>query len=116
MKQEFRKYRNKVIVNAFGKFDSIKEWKRYIYLLDQQKRLKIKNLRRQVRYEIIPKQVDKQGKVIERACHYVADFVYEREGKTIVEDVKSAITSPIATFSIKRKLMLYVHGIRINEV
>lgn len=116
MKQEMRKYRNKVIVNAFGRFDSIKEWKRYILLLDQQKRHLIQNLRRQVRYEIIPKQIDSQGKVVERACHYVADFVYERDGKTVVEDVKSAITSPIATFAIKRKLMLYVHGISINEV
>lgn len=66
----------------------------------------ITNLATQVRFELIPKQ---KG---ERACHYVADFVYKRDGKLVVEDCKGMRT-PI--YRIKRKLMLHVHGIEILE-
>lgn len=37
---------------------------------------------------------------------YIADFVYDREGETIVEDVKSAITSQKPSYIIKKKLLL----------
>ena len=54
------------------------------------------------------------GKVIEQAVVYYADFVYlTREGKRIVEDVKGVRTPD---FVIKRKLMLYIHKIKIKEV
>lgn len=115
MKRE-NKYRNTAIKNNFGRFDSIKEWKRYIYLLDLQKRGKIKNLKRQVSFELIPPQRNEKGKVVERACNYVADFTYIQDGKQVVEDVKSAITLSNATYIIKRKLLLFVHGIAIKEV
>lgn len=74
----------------------------------------IQNLRRQVRYELLPCQrID--GKVVERAVHYVADFVYEQDGVTVVEDTKSPATrTPV--YVIKRKLMLWRYGIRIREV
>jgi len=65
-------------------------------------------LRQQVKFELLPKQ---EG---ERAVHYVADFVYSvPQARTIVEDVKGIKTRD---YIIKRKLMLYVHGIRIKEV
>lgn len=76
----------------------------------------IRGLREQVRYELIPAQ---EG---ERACHYVADFVYEERGQQpdgalwwaiVVEDVKGVRT---AEYVIKRKLMLQAHGIRIREL
>lgn len=44
---------------------------------------------------------------------YLADFVYEKGSQTIVEDVKGMKTD---VYKIKRKLMLYFHGIRIKEV
>ena len=71
----------------------------------------IEDLQRQVRFELIPKQ---DG---ERACTYIADFVYidRKTGDTVVEDVKSPATRTEA-YRIKRKLMLYVHGIRIREI
>ena len=71
----------------------------------------IEDLQRQVRFELIPKQ---DG---ERACTYIADFVYidRKTGEKIVEDVKSPATRTEA-YRIKRKLMLYVHGIRIREI
>lgn len=84
----------------------------------------ISNLREQVSFELIPSQyatcgTDLKGhpvkKCIERACRYVADFVYtdNQTGQTIVEDTKGIRTKE---YIIKRKLMLYLHGIRIKEV
>ena len=72
----------------------------------------IQNLQRQVKYQLIPSQKI-AGKVVERACCYVADFVYEENGQTVVEDTKGFKTPE---YIIKRKLMLWVHGIRIREV
>lgn len=109
------KYRNTKISNVYGQFDSIKEWKRYIYLLDLQKKGIITELRRQVPFVLIPSQ--KEGKkVIERACTYIADFVYKKGSETIVEDTKSAITKANVTYIIKRKMMLFFHKIKIKEV
>lgn len=72
----------------------------------------IQHLRRQVKYELIPSQRI-AGKVVERACSYVADFVYQQDGQTVVEDTKGFKTPE---YIIKRKLMLWVHGIRIREI
>ena len=76
---------------------------------------KIENLGEQVKYEIIPRQKGPDGKVIERACHYIADFVYTdaATGMEIVEDCKGFRTPE---YVIKRKLMLCLHGIRVKEV
>lgn len=114
-REQVNKYHNKVINNVFGRFDSVKEFKRYIYLLSLLKRGKIKNLKRQVTFELIPSQKI-NGKVKERACTYVADFVYEQDGQQVVEDTKSAITSRHAAYIIKRKLMLFLYKIEIKEV
>ena len=94
-------------------FDSKKEAKRFMELELLVKNGAISNLQRQVKFELIPSQkID--GKVAERACSYVADFVYlDKEGNTIVEDTKGVKTKD---YIIKRKLMLWVHGIRIKEV
>jgi hypothetical protein len=73
----------------------------------------IRNLREQVSYELIPAQPP-----YEKACAYVADFVYDefiewRDGwREIAEDCKGYRTE---AYRIKRKLMLSVHGIRIRE-
>lgn len=93
-------------------FDSRKEADRYAELKLLERSGAIHNLRRQVRYELIPAQ-KKDGKTIERACHYIADFVYEENGKTVVEDVKGYRTKE---YVLKRKLMLQVHGIEVREV
>ena len=93
-------------------FDSRKEAQRYAELKLLERSGAIHNLRRQVRYELIPAQ-KKDGKTIERACHYIADFVYEENGKTVVEDVKGYRTKE---YVLKRKLMLQVHGIEVREV
>ena len=93
-------------------FDSKKEANRYAELKLLERSGAIHNLQRQVRYELIPAQ-KKDGKTVERACHYIADFVYEEDGKTVVEDVKGFRTKE---YVLKRKLMLQVHGIEVREV
>jgi hypothetical protein len=59
----------------------------------------------------------KRGKLLERECLYVADFVYtDATGETIVEDVKGYRGGQAySVFKIKRKLMLFIHGIKIHE-
>lgn len=104
----------KVVVDGIT-FDSKKEARRYQELLLLQDSGAISHLQRQVKYVLIPSQKDEQGKVIERECSYKADFVYFdiEANKTIVEDTKGFRTPE---YKIKRKLMLYVHNIRIKEV
>ena len=107
------KYHNKKV----GAFDSKKELKRYHELTLLEKAGHISDLRRQVTYELIPSQKGEDGKTIERPVKYIADFVYtdNRTGQTIVEDTKSPVTKT-KDYIIKRKLMLYIHGIRIKEI
>lgn len=95
-------------------FDSKKECQRYIELTLLQRAGHIRNLRRQVEYGLIPPQRGEDGKVIEKECKYVADFVYydNDTGCEVVEDSKGLRTRD---YIIKRKLMLYLHGIRILE-
>ena len=105
----------KVIVDGIP-FDSQKEANRWCELLLLLRAGSIRNLRRQVGFELIPAQ-RVNGKLAERAVRYVADFTYEqRKGdkwEPVVEDVKGYRTE---VYRIKKKLMLYVHGIRIVEV
>lgn len=108
------KYGNrKVIIDGIA-FDSVKEGRRYQELKLLVKANKIKDLQMQVKYVLIPSQRYK-GKVVERECSYVADFVYVdiETGETVVEDVKGYRTEK---YIIKRKLLLYKYGLRIKEV
>ena len=109
-------------------FDSAKEHRRWCGLRLLERAGKISNLQRQVTFELIPTQreestevykagpqkgLPKPGAVIEKPCSYVADFVYQQDGQTVVEDTKGFKTD---AYIIKRKLMLYIHGIRVKEV
>lgn len=99
------------------KFDSKKEAKRYVILKELEKTGMIRNLERQVIYSLIPTQRGADGKVIERECRYIADFRYEKNGKTVVEDVKGYRGGQAySLFKIKKKLMLYNYGIKVEEV
>ena len=93
-------------------FDSIKESRRYAELKLLEKGRKIKNLQRQVKYVLIPAEKNEEGKTVERELSYIADFVYEEDGKRIVEDVKGYRTQ---VYKIKRRLMKYIYGIDIKE-
>lgn len=114
MSYNWAKYNNQKITVNGQVFDSKKEANRYKELRLLEKAGEIYDLRRQVKFKLIPTQRDEAtGKVIERECSYRADFVYEEDGKTVVEDVKGFRTKE---YIIKRKLMLWRYGIRIMEV
>lgn len=118
------KYRNEKVTYMGIEFDSQLEANRYADLILMQRAGEITDLRRQVEYELIPCQREPDvvgprggrtpGKVIERAVSYIADFVYkDKQGNTVVEDTKGVKT---ADYTIKRKLMLWIHEIRIKEI
>lgn len=99
-------------------FDSKREARRYMDLWLMQRAGEISGLRTQVKYELIPKQAHKDG-TKERAIEYVADFVYEQGGETLVEDSKGFRDTSSAAyrlFVMKRKMMLYFYGITVREV
>lgn len=108
------KYNATRYIDGEERFDSKKEYLRWKQLKKEYDEGKIFMLERQVEFELIPRQKDEwTGKVLERACKYKADFVYRRDGVTIVEDVKGYKTE---VYKIKKKLMLYRYGIQIREV
>lgn len=105
------KYHNRKVTRDGETFDSVKEYRRFCELRLLEKAGAVTDLQRQVKFELIPAQrID--GKVVERACSYVADFVYMENGQQVVEDAKGMRTQE---YRLKRKLMLRVHGIRIRE-
>lgn len=120
----YRKYNAQKIVFNGEKFDSKKELQRYKQLLEMQEQGEIHSLARQVEFILIPNQrepstfskkgKEKLGKVIEHRIKYIADFVYiDKNNKYVVEDVKGIKTKE---YIIKRKLMLFVHNIKIKEI
>ena len=119
------KYGNQKITIDGETFDSKREALRWQELKLAESADAIRDLKRQVRFEVIPAQREpdergakggiKKGKTIERKVEYVADFTYidTQTGELVVEDTKGMRTPE---YIIKRKLMLQVHGIRIREV
>ena len=120
----YSKYKSKKTM-AFGiTFDSKKEADRYMVLKTLEAKKKIHDLKTQVKFILIPAQREEdtvgvrggriKGKLIERECAYIADFVYfTPDNVMVVEDTKGMRTPE---YIIKRKLLLYIHGIRIREV
>lgn len=107
------KYHSRKVTLDGMEFDSHREAKRYCELSLLQRAGEISDLRTQVRYILIPSQKKPSGGT-ERAVTYTADFVYrDKAGREIVEDAKGVRTQQ---YIIRRKLMLFVHGIEINEV
>lgn len=107
------KYHNNKVYAEGKKFDSQAEWRRYNELLMLQCVGDISKLRCQVKFHLLPEITDSEGRVLETAINYYADFVYEQDGKTVVEDVKGFRTPE---YRIKRHLMLWIHGIKIREI
>lgn len=116
-------------VSVLGKkFDSRRESARYLTLLELQNAGIICELELRKPFVLIPSQYEmtdevykrgphrgkrKPSKCIEKPVVYYADFCYKKDGATIVEDVKGKKT---ADYVIKRKMMLYVFGIKIQEI
>lgn len=116
--------RNKYGARRTGRHASQKEHDRAAQLQLMEAAGLISDLREQVSYQLLPSQYgtcgsDFKGKevrlLLERPLNYIADFVYRDNstGQTVVEDTKGFRTKE---YIIKRKLMLYIHGIRIKEI
>ncbi len=117
------KYKNKKILFRGESFDSIGERDRWIFLLSEQEAGRIRNLKRQERFDF-----HING---EQICYYLADFVYEelvkvrpkchpnqiRGGENnifyvwIVEDFKGVITD---VFTLKAKMFKATYGYDIK--
>ena len=110
------KYGNKKTIIRGLEFASKREAARYVELLAMQRAGEIYGLDCQSSFELIPAQVACSGKK-ERGVTYIADFSYRRrDGRRVVEDVKSPVTAKLPAYIIKRKLMLRVHGIEVVEI
>ena len=124
------KYGNRKVEADGIVFDSAREAARYKELKLAERAGAIRDLQRQVEFLLIPAQYEnlgetgkRRGKCLERACKYIADFVYTVEEKAIlpghrkfvmvVEDAKGVRTEG---YKIKKKLMLQKYGIQIREV
>lgn len=130
-KKEPNKYHAEKVTIDGEEFDSRKEARRWQDLRLLERAGEISDLRRQVKYTLIPTQreapiitktgKEKPGRVIEREAFYLADFQYidKRTGETVVEDVKGYRDPGGAgykVFVLKRKMMLFFYGIRVREV
>ena len=117
------KYQNKKTVVDGKVFDSRKEAARYKELKILESAGEISDLVCQQKFVLIHAQREpdvigvrggvKKGKLLEKEVSYIADFVYLRDGQTVVEDTKGFRTKD---YIIKRKMMLYFYGIKIEEI
>lgn len=110
---KWTKYGNRRTYVGDQLFDSKREAERWIQLNLMQKAGEIKDLSRQVPFELIPVVVNPETGHKERPTQYIADFTYWQDGKLVVEDAKGMRTRE---YMIKRKLMLWRYGIAIREV
>lgn len=125
----YRKYHNQKTEVCGIKFDSKKEANYYLLLKEREEKGEILNLKRQVKFELIPsiwreevKQLKTKTKIVRRciqkATSYIADFVYTDPAteEDVVIDVKSKVTRMNAEYRLKKKMMLAFKGIEIKEV
>lgn len=121
-----RKYGNRKTTVDGITFDSRREANRYRELKLLERAGVIQRLELQKKFVLLPAQYEnfvrygKKGqrlkdgrRCIETECAYIADFVYTQNGEMVVEDTKGMKTKE---YIIKRKMMLFMRGIKIKEV
>lgn len=103
------KYGNHTAEREGVTFHSKKEARRYDELKLLERAGEISGLKIQPKFPFVV-----AGKLI---CAYHADFQYlEKDGRVVVEDVKSAITRKNPVYRIKAKLFEALVGFPIREV
>jgi hypothetical protein len=109
------KYGNKKAVSRDGTiFHSQRECKHYEELLLLQAVGDIYGLKTQTLFTLVPCQMESSKRVAERPVTYRCDFDYfDRQGRRHIEDSKGEKTQQ---YIIRRKLMLWVHQIKVEEV
>lgn len=116
----------KVEVNGL-KFDSKKEYQRYLVLKEAEDKGIITDLRTQVKYELIPAVVEEyiehlktkdkvKTRTLQLAITWTADFVYLKDGEEVVEDVKPSKALLSDRFVIKEKLFFWKYRKRIRLI
>ena len=93
------------------RFDSKKEANRYKELKLLEKSWEITGLLLQPEF-ILQRKFERQGKCY-RPIIYKADFLYYKDWKQIVEDVKWFKTD---VYNIKKKLLLYKYNLEFKEI
>jgi hypothetical protein len=112
------KYGANKIVYQDEVYDSKYELQRYLYLRDLEKKGVISNLRRQTPFlliprttRLVPKQLKTKVKYVERVVElqslYHNDFTYIENGIYVSEEFKSVMTSKLADYILRRKLMVH---------
>lgn len=118
------KYHAKKVTILGIDFDSKKEGMRYLLLRDMERNGQISDLQLQVPFELLPtiyedvtvhlKTKDKiERRVKQRSVSYIADFVYTKDGKQVVEDTKGL---RLPEYILKKKMMLALLNIEITEI
>ena len=126
-REKGKKYNNTKIECEDGKFDSKKEYQRWLVLKEAQEQGIITDLQRQVKFVLIPavtedyvvhlKTKDKiKTRTLQLAITYTADFVYIKEGEEVIEDVKASKMLLSDRFVIKEKLFFWKYRKRIRLV
>lgn len=114
-KKRKSKYGNTVVETDDMKFDSKKEERHYRKLKVMERAGLIKDLQHHVLFSVAEKVYYPSIGKHKRETTYEADFTYIRDGKLIVEDVKSDATiTPL--YVLKKQLMMEKHGIEVMEV
>lgn len=129
IKKKRNKYGNKPVSHEGMKFDSGKEFERWLFLKEAEQRGEISNLRRQVKFQLLPSVVEEyevqlktktktKTRVVQQAVFYICDFCYEKDGAEVVEDVKASPNKAVLdkTYTLKKKMMKSLKGIDIKEV
>lgn len=113
-----RKYNNVPTVRQTPtgsiRFDSAAEARRYDELMLLRDAGEIEMLRLQPEFTLMDAWTSPNGDRI-RAIRYRADFAYWKDGKLVVEDVKSKATKT-KEYQIKKKVMANQLGIEIQEI
>lgn len=121
------RYNHKTVIIGDIKFDSQKEYERYIFLKKAENEGLISDLRMQVKFELIPKVTEDyivhlktKDKVMTRTLQlpitWTADFVYMKDGEEVVEDVKASKMLLSDRFVIKEKIFFWKYRKRIKLV
>lgn len=122
-----KKYNNKTFEADGYKWDSKKEYQRWLVLKDAEAQGVITDLQRQVKFELIPAVIEEyvehlktkdkiKTRVLQRPITYTADACYYKGGEYVVEDCKISPKVKPDKYVLKNKMMFALKGIRIKEV
>lgn len=126
-REKGKKYNNKTFEADGHKWDSKKEYQRWIVLKEAEAQGVITDLQRQVKFELIPAVIEEyvehlktkdkiKTRVLQRPITYTADACYYKDGEYVVEDCKISPKVKPDKYVLKNKMMFALKGIRIKEV